>query len=144
MAHLFRKFSPAHTYPIFTKIILTAFLFAGCGGGGGGESAYELLPTKTLSWSPPTSYSDGTLLNPSSELDRYEIFVNETGTFSDTDQELAAVSAVDGASTRATTSFDLANLSPFISKGIQYFVSIRAVAKNGLKSDFSPSASFSY
>ncbi len=144
MAHLFRKFFPAHTYPFFTIIILTGFLFAGCGGGGGGESAYEPLPTKTLSWEPPTSYSDGTRLDPASELDRFEVYVNENGTFADNDPEMAAVSAIDRATNQITTSFDLANLSPFISKGIQYYVSIRAVTKTGLKSDFSPSASFSY
>jgi hypothetical protein len=43
-----------------------------------------------------------------------------------------------------TTSFNLANLAPYLSKGIAYRVSMRAVAVTGLKSDFSPPASFSF
>jgi hypothetical protein len=139
----FRKSFPALLYPFLT-IFLMVFLFSGCGGGGGGGSASEILPTKTLSWEPPTSYSDGTRLDPASELDRFEIYVNENGTFSDNDHEMAAVSAVNTTTGQVTTSFNLANLSPFISKGIQYFVSIRAVDRNGIKSSFSPSAAFSY
>lgn len=141
----FRGSFTAFLYPFLTILFLAVFLFSGCGGGGGGgESAYEVLPTKTLSWESPTSYSDGSPLDPASELDRFEIYVNENGTFSDNDPEMAAVSAVNKTTGQITTSFNLANLSPFISKGIQYFVSIRAVDRNGIKSGFSPSAAFSY
>jgi hypothetical protein len=122
-------------------------LLSACGGGssdGVGSSGGETLPAKILSWEPPTSYSDGTLLDPVTELDSYEIYLNDDGNFSEMDDEMAVLSAINQTTGQVTTSFNLANLSPFISKGVTYQVSIRAVAKNGMKSDFSPSASFSY
>ena len=121
-------------------------LLSACGGGPSDEagSTGGTLPAKTLSWEPPTSYSDGTPLDPVAELDRYEFYVKEDGNFSDADPEMAVLSAINQATGQVTTSFDLANLSPYISTGVTYQVSIRAVAKSGLKSDFSPSASFSY
>jgi hypothetical protein len=57
---------------------------------------------------------------------------------------MASVSATRGSGGVANTSFNLANLAPFIEKDIIYYVSVRVVAKNGMKSDFSPSASFSF
>jgi hypothetical protein len=83
-------------------------------------------------------------LNPLTELDRFEIYVNETGTFSDTDTPLATVKVVDPASSALTTSFDLADLSPHLTAGPHYYVSLRAVAHTGLKSSFSAPVSFSF
>jgi hypothetical protein len=123
----------------------------GCGGGGGNSSSEGTpvptgtpLPARVLSWEPPTSYVDTTAMNPVTDLDRFEIHVNETGTFTDTDAPLAAVSAVDPATRNLTTSFDLANLSPHVTVGPKYYVSLRAVALTGLKSDYSPPVSFSF
>jgi len=120
--------------------------FSGCGGGGSGEASSSggSLPTKTLSWNPPASYLDGSPLNPVLDLDSFEIYIKETPNFADTDNEMAALSATDKATGQVCTSFNLANLGPFISKGVTYHVSIRAVAKNGLKSGFSPGATFSF
>ena len=92
----------------------------------------------------PSQYTDGTPLNPVADLDSYEIYINENGSFSNADNEMAAVSATDSGSGQPVTSFDLANLSPFLSQGVTYHVSIRTVALNGLKSDFSPPATFSF
>jgi hypothetical protein len=122
---------------------MTGFLFSGCGGGGGGSTA-EALPTKTLSWQPPESYADSTPLNPATDLESFEIYVNENGVFSATDSPDASLAAYNTGSGQVTMSFNLANLGPYLSKGIQYHVAVRAVAKNGLKSDFSPSAAFSF
>ena len=133
--------SVAYTKLILFGMILSAGLaIMGCGGSSGGDS----LPSKMLSWQPPSSYSDGTPLNPSTDLDSYEIYVKENGIFSETDNEMAAVSATNGVNGQVNTSFNLANLAPFIETGITYRVSVRTVAKNGMKSDFSPSASFSF
>ena len=125
--------------------------FIGCGGGGGSSSsegtpppAGASLPARVLSWEAPTSYVDATAMDPVTDLDRFEIHVNETGTFTDADQPMAAVSAVDSATHTLTTSFNLANLSPHVKVGPQYYVSLRAVALTGLKSDYSPPVSFSF
>ena len=83
-------------------------------------------------------------MNPVTELDRFEIYVNESGSFADTDSPKAAVSAVNQATHSLTTSFNLANLSPHVTEGPKYYVSLRAVALTGLKSDFSSPVSFSF
>jgi len=120
-------------------------ILSGCGGGGASSSGDGTpLPAKTLSWAAPESYTDNTSLNPLTDLDGFEIYVNESGTFSDGDTPNAVVSAVDPSTNMLTTSFNLANLGPYLSKGIAYRVSMRAVAITGLKSDFSPPASFSF
>jgi hypothetical protein len=76
-------------------------------------------------------------MNPDTDLDRFEIYVKETDSFSETDTPMAAVS-------KSTTSFNLANLSPQVTVGPTYYVSLRAVALTGLKSDFSSAVSFSF
>ena len=127
--------------------------FIGCGGGGGSSSSEGTLPTtpsgtplpaRVLSWVPPTSYVDNTTMNPVTDLDRFEIHVNETGTFADTDPPLAAVSAVNQATQEPTKDFNLANIGSPLTAGLHYYVSLRAVALTGLKSDFSPPVSFSF
>lgn len=134
-------------------IILLGIL-TGCGGGGasssgvgGGASSSgdgTSLPAKTLSWAAPESYTDNTQLNPLTDLNGFEIYVNESGSFTDADTPTAVVSVVDPGTHTITTSFNLANLGPYLSKGMNYQVSMRAVATSGLKSDFSPPASFSF
>ena len=120
-------------------------ILSGCGGGGASSSGDGTpLPAKTLSWAAPESYTDSTSLNPITDLDGFEIYVNESGSFSNGDIPKAVVSAVDPSTHTITTSFNLANLGPYLSKGIAYRVSMRAVAVTGLKSDFSPPASFSF
>ena len=120
-------------------------ILSGCGGGGSSSSADgSPLPAKTLSWAAPESYTDNTSLNPLTDLNGFEIYVNESGSFTEADTPNAVVSAVDPATHTLTTSFNLANLAPYLSKGIAYRVSMRAVAVTGLKSDFSPPASFSF
>jgi hypothetical protein len=142
---------------IFLALILAATVcIAGCGGGGGcttdsgiitpggGSGDDTPFPSKTLSWAPPTAYTDSTPLNPSSDLDVFEIYIRTNGGFSGSDSPMAALQAVAPGTGQLTTSFDLANLVPFLSRSVPYFVSVRAVAKNGLKSDFSTPASFSF
>jgi hypothetical protein len=135
-------------------MILLAIL-SGCGGGGGSSSGDigggiassgdgTAFPAKTLTWAAPESYTDQTSLNPLTDLSEYEIYVNESGSFADANTPSAVVSAVDTLTHTLTTSFNLASLGPYLSKGVVYRVSMRAVAVTGLKSDFSPPASFSF
>ena len=145
-----------HTRTRWTLSLVTIILLGiltGCGGGGtsssggGGASSSGVepsLPAKTLSWVPPESYTDNTQLNPLTDLDGFEIHVNESGSFTDADTPTAVVSAVDPGTHAITSTFDLANLGPYLSKGINYQVSMRAVATSGLKSEFSPPVSFSF
>ncbi|MDP2735814.1 MAG: hypothetical protein Q8P12_06430, partial [bacterium] len=139
------------TLSLATMVVLA--ILSGCGGGGGSSSGDvggassgngTALPAKTLSWAAPESYTDNTSLNPVTDLEGFEIYVNESGSFADADAPNAVVSAVDPATHTLTTSFNLANLAPYLSRGIAYQVSMRAVAVTGLKSDFSPPASFSF
>jgi len=131
-------------HKVLPFVIIVAFL-AGCGDGRGSSGGgSELYPAKILTWSPPSQYADGTPLNPEKDLDRFEIYIKEDGIFSDTDSEMATVSAIDPGTGQPVTSFDLANLSPFLSQGVTYYVSIRSVALNGMKSGFSPGATFSF
>ncbi len=131
------------TLSLATMVVLA--ILSGCGGGGTSSTGDgSTLPAKTLSWAAPESYTDSTSLNPLTDLDGFEIYVNETGSFSNGDIPNAVVSAVDPQTHTLTASFNLANLGPYLSKGIVYRVSMRAVAVTGLKSDFSPPASFSF
>lgn len=131
------------TLSLVTLVVLA--ILSGCGGGGASSSGGGTpLPAKTLSWAAPVSYTDQTSLNPLTDLDGFEIYVNQSGSFSDGDTPNAVVSAVDPQTRTLTTSFNLANLAPYLSSGIAYRVSMRAVAVTGLKSDFSPPASFSF
>ena len=144
-----------HTRIRWTLSLVTIILLGiltGCGGGGasssgGGASSSGDGPpllAKTLSWDAPDSYTDSTPLNPLTDLGNYEIFVNESGSFTDADTPSAVVSAVDPVTGTLTTSFNLASLGPYLSKGITYQVSMRAIDSAGTKSDFSSPASFSF
>jgi len=125
----------------------------GCGGGGSASTADTVaepppgggtaLPAKILNWDAPISYSDGSPLNPLLDLDRFEVYVNASGSFGDSEVPQAILTAVNPSTHQLTTSFNLANI-PALTRGIQYRVSLRAVALTGMKSDFSPPASFSF
>lgn len=126
---------------IMVLVLAVGTFLTGCGGGG---SSVEPLPAKILQWEPPATYTDGSALSASTDLASFEIYLREDVNFSEDDQPGAALAAINPATGEVTTSFNLANLAPYISKGVTYHVSIRAVAQNGFKSDFSPSAVFSY
>lgn len=125
----------------FSALFFMGLLISGCGGGG---ARGEQLPAKILTWEPPSSYSDDSPLDPTSELESFEIYVKEDGYFTESENGMASISAINRGTGQVTTSFNLANLSSKISKGVYYYVSVRAIAKNGLKSAFSSSAMFSY
>jgi len=125
--------------------VVTVSILAGCGGGGGGSSeSGPVLPAKTLSWAPPTAYTDGTPLTPTADLESFEIYVKESGSFSDSDTPMAMVGAVNPQNGQLVTTFNLANLGPYINLGVQYQVTLRAVAITGAKSGFSAPAIFSF
>ncbi len=142
MAYRKRKLAKI-LFCVFPLLLFSA-LISGCGGAGSEETATTGTTTpKILSWTPPVSYSDGSSLNPQTDLDSFEIYINQTGMFTDADLPEASLSSHDPGTAYVTTSFDLANLSPSLSQDVVYYVSIRAVSKSGGKSEFSPAASFS-
>jgi len=140
---------------VYLVLVVSMAVFSGCGGGGGDTSSGSTtpgnnppgqtpLPSKVLSWEAPTTYVDSTPMNPVSDLDRFEIYVNGTGAFAETETPIAALSAVDPATRKLATSFDLSSLGSQLTVGPNYYVSMRAVALTGQKSDFSAPISFSF
>lgn len=111
---------------------------SGGGTSGGGTSA---AIATVLNWNPPATYTDQTTLDPASDLSQYEIYVNNTGVFSDMDEPSAVVSAINS-SGNAVTSFDMLDLPFTLSPDVTYYVSMKSVSSTGLSSDFSPAFSF--
>ena len=140
------KTNSVETIPRFFIALLAAagISLIGCGGNGSTTGVGASIPAKILSWGPPAYFTDNTALNPATDLDVFELYVRTDGYFSSNDSAMAAVIAFDSNTGQVTTTFNLAGLRPFLSEGVTYFVSVRAVAKNGLKSDFSQAATFSF
>ena len=133
-------------------IALTAamsFLFTGCGGGGEGTQAQSgggVPQTATLVWDSPKNFADGVSIDPRRDLDHYEVFLRTDPNFNDTDLpvvQMAAISDVaspDGKSKgrKPTTELSLDRLIPYTQPGKRYYVSLKAVGVDGLKSGFMP------
>ncbi len=137
---------PRRLQPIFAMAAIAAALLSGCGGGGEGASTQSAGGgAQTLAWDPPQTFSDSSPMDPYRELDYYELYLRSDPNFTDNDAPVAQVAAVssilnpDGISyTQLLTSeFSLGNLLPFTEQGAVYFISIRSVGVDGLKSDFS-------
>jgi hypothetical protein len=131
------------TAMIVAGALLLGTAFTGCNGGGSASSANQETQSpppvqRTLSWAPPTAFQDNTPLDPARDLSGYNIYIkkSETAVFTDNDVECAIASPTDRA-------LDLMPVCRFLGyDNGTYHVSVRAIAKNGLMSDFSPSASF--
>ena len=129
----------------FLGLLAVAAMFAACGGGGE-ESSQSPAPATSysyiLSWDAPDTTIDNTAIDPYEELDHYELYVNETGNFTEADTPVALVSAVEDAlstdgqvSRHLVTEFDLALLQGLPSTN-RLYVSLRAIGADGQKSDF--------
>ena len=131
-------------------LILVMILVQSIAGCGGGEVSNLTGPTSdvpsasreiVMNWNAPQTYTDSTVLDPEVDLEEYEIYVNQTGTFSTENEPVAYVSAVNS-SGNATTSFDLGALDYSFAASQTYYVCMRSVTKSGVKSEFSPVISF--
>ena len=131
-------------HTILWMTLAVGICLAGCGGGSSSSGSGYSGPAKTLTWAPPTAYTDNTSLNPATDLDVIEVYVKQDGNFTGSDSAMAAIQAVDPNTGLVNTSFNLSNLSPFLPANVTLYVSVRAVANNGLKSDFSQTATFSF
>ena len=87
-------------------------------------------------WAAPQYFADNTLLVPSRDLQGYEIYIRQDSSFGLTDNPIATASALE-------TSYKLTNVSPTLSNGVTYYVSLRTVTVEGIRSDFSPAVPFS-
>jgi hypothetical protein len=118
-------------------LAILGWLLPACGGGGGGSSSVSPTPTsRAVFWSPPKYFTDNTPLVPSRDLLGFEIYIRQDPYFGPTDSPIATPSPMDNI-------YNLANVSPPLSKGVTYYVSLRTVTAEGVKSDFSPAVSFS-
>ena len=115
------------------SLVLGALLSA-CTGDG--SSSAPSVPGKSVYWAPPQSFADGTPLVPSRDLQGYEIYVKQELPFVPADIPVATPSFLESV-------FSLVQITPPLSQGVTYYVSLRTVTVDGMKSDFSPPASFS-
>jgi len=93
-------------------------------------------PSKTVVWAAPQYFADNTPLVASRDLKGFEIYIKQDSSFGPADNPVATASPL-------VNRYNLSNISFPLSKGVTYYVSLRAVTKEGVKSDFSPAAPFS-
>ncbi len=123
-------------------LVAAAFTFIGCSGCGSDKSG---APARTLRWEPPRAYADGQALDASKDLAGYEIYVNETGTFSAADTARAFVRGTDPPAGAPVTSFDLSKCVPPLQPGRKYYLSMKSVDREGVRSDLAlPPVLFTY
>ncbi len=127
-----------HRQILSTFAILGVFSISACGGGGS-TSPPATLSGKTLVWTAPSNFEDGSSLDPGSDLKYFEIYLKQDLPFGENDNPIATAPPT-------ATTFDLAGLAPSLSKGVTYYVCVRAVPvdADGVKSDFSDMGSFSF
>lgn len=125
-------------WQIVAVLAVLGALLCSCSGGGGSSVSSPPPPpvAKTVVWEAPQSFVDNTPLVPATNLDRFEIYVRQDPSFGPDDSPIATASPTD-------TTFNLGTLSPPLSRGVTYYVSIRAVTTEGETSDFSTVRSFS-
>ena len=122
-----------YSWILGTSLFLGALLSA-CSGGG--SSSAISVQGKTVYWAAPQYFVDNTPLVPSRDLQGFEIYIKQDPSFGVADSPVATTSPLD-------TKYNLANVSPPLSKGVTYYVSLRTVTVVGMKSYFSPAVSFS-
>jgi hypothetical protein len=140
------KASHRFLWILFILLLLSPGIFwnSCSGGGGGGTASSPPGSTKSVHWGAPTQFADGGALDPSKDLSSYEIFINETGNFSPEEAPRAISPAVDPSTKIPITSFDLVKISPPLQLGTTYYVAMRAVDTNGIKSVLTLPTKFIY
>jgi len=130
----------------FIVILVAIGILSGCGGGGETPQAQTPSPSGPVSvfaWTAPATFNDNTPLNPSVDIDYYELYLGTDPNFTDGDQPAVEIAAVaenpspDGLSfvRSPVTQFTL-ELIPSIPGGNLLYVSMRAVGIDRQKSAF--------
>jgi len=115
--------------------VLVALLSACSGGGSSSAPSVPSILGKSVYWTAPQSFTDNSPVDPPRDLQGFEIYIRQDTSFGPADNPVATALPLDN-------TYDLANVSPPLSKGT-YYVSLRVVTVEGMKSDFSATASFS-
>ena len=135
--------SSARLTVFLMAFIVTMIVLPGCEGGSS-EVSQASEPITAMAWEPPTVDPDGSPMDSRRDIDYYEFFLRTDQNFTDDDLPVAHVSGFydvlepDGKSftRKLTKEFVLDNLLPFTEKGKKYYVSLRAVGVDGIKSGF--------
>ncbi len=126
-------------------ISLIGIILSGCGEGGeSSKVSPQSGPITAMAWDPPTVDPDGSPVDSRRDIEYYEFFLRTDQNFTDDDLPVAHVSGYydvlepggKSFTKKLTKEFALDNLLPFTEKGKKYYVSIRAVGVDGLKSGF--------
>lgn len=122
-------------------------LLAGCGGGGEQQAGQASTPVTgevtVFAWRPPATFNDNTPLNPTSDIDYYELYLRTDQNFTESDQPAVQIAAMtdllstDGKTVvkSPVTEFTL-ELLPSIPSGKIVYVSMKAVGIDKQKSAF--------
>lgn len=124
---------------ILATLALLCVFLSGCTSGG--SSSTPPLPQDptsgptTLGWSPPQFFTDNTPLIPERDLEYFEVYIKQDPQYKPEDLPIAIVSPL-------VNTLYLADLSPPLSKGVNYYYFIRTVPVEGEASDFSDVGTF--
>ena len=130
----------------FIVLLAAIGILSGCGGGGETPEAQAPSPSGPVSvfaWAAPSTFNDNTPLNPSADIDYYELYLRTDPNFTESDQPAVEIAAVaenltpDGQSSvrSPVTQFTL-DLIPSVPSGNLLYVSMRAVGIDRQKSAF--------
>jgi hypothetical protein len=130
----------------FIVLLAAIGILSGCGGGGETPQTQAPPPSGPVSvfaWAAPATFNDNTPLNPSMDIDYYELYLGTDPNFTDGDQPAVEIAAVaDNLSPDGTTvvrspvtQFTL-EFIPSIPSGNLLYVSMRAVGIDRQKSAF--------
>ena len=126
----------SHALILVALSVLGALLFACSGGGSSSVPSVPSVTGKSVYWAAPQYFTDNTPLDPSRDLQWFEIFIKEDPSFGPLDTPVDTASPLDN-------TYNLAKVSPPLLNGVTYYVSLRAVTVDGMKSDYSTPVYFS-